>query len=174
MLPRRSTRISEKNKITLDSPDNLHPHAYMEECHQHQSRTLAGIKTKEDMVLDILKYRSKWKVFDLFPEAPRQFYEKCDVTGRVIALQIADNVKYKRMKIWWAILNGNVPLRMHIRRIWRMPMTISYLDKLQTMELYRCTGKLQRSMKYLNKLTRLRLDRCHGIDLSNLGKICVI
>ena len=169
MLPRRSTRISEKKKIALDSPDYLHQHTYMEECHPNQSRTLAGIKAMEDMVLDDVMHRSNWKVFVWFSDATQQFYEKSDVTGRVIALKIVDNVHHEREQILWAFRNGINVQGMHIRRRWCMPETISYLDQLQTMDLYRCTGKLPQSMNYLTKLTRLRLHHCHYIDLTNLG-----
>jgi len=160
----------------------------MEECYPKRSRTLTEIKMMEESVLLKLIDRSKWRSF---PSGPRQCYEKGGITDRVITLKIVDNTFYERLQLILAfrnhhhnnnynggggargILGGNggnhLPRMIGPRPMWRMTKDIAIMDKLQTIELYRCTGKLPRSMNYLTKLTRLRLDGCRDIDLSLLG-----
>mmetsp|Transcript_1070 Transcript_1070/g.1219 ORF Transcript_1070/g.1219 Transcript_1070/m.1219 type:complete len:882 (+) Transcript_1070:735-3380(+) len=167
------------------------PHPYMEVCYPKRARTLPEIQLMEGSVLRKLLDRSKWRSF---PSGPRQCYEKGGYAhnDRVITLKIVDNTFYERLQLILAFRNhhnhhhnalggGNgAPHGLHIqpgalprmigpRPMWRMTKDIAILDQLQTMELYRCTGKLPRSMNYLTKLRRLRLDGCRELDLSLLG-----
>ncbi|OEU12103.1 hypothetical protein FRACYDRAFT_244363 [Fragilariopsis cylindrus CCMP1102] len=110
---------------------------------------------------------------------------------RITHLKIIDNTFYERLQLILAFRNAAAanrnannrnnrnhdhleqlqlpPRILGPRPMWRMTKDIAILDQLQIMELYRCTGRLPKSMNYLNCLQRLQLDGCRNIDLSLLG-----
>jgi hypothetical protein len=118
---------------------------------------------------------------------------------RITHLKIIDNTFYERLQFILAFRyanrnannnrnnnnNNNNRQHHHVRQqqqqqqlpriiigprpMWRMTKDIAIMDQLQIIELYRCTGRLPKSMNYLNHLIRLQLDGCRNIDLSLLG-----
>ena len=97
---------------------------------------------------------------------------------RIIKLKIIDNTFYERLQLILAFrvaqhaataataanphpaaATPRIPAG-DPRPYWRMTKDIAILDQLESIELFRCTGILPKSMNHLIKLTRLQLDGC--------------
>ena len=90
---------------------------------------------------------------------------------RITALIIVDNTFVELLRLYLikkeaARVNHHtaptlprVP-SLHLRPYWIMTKDIAILDQLESIELFRCTGILPKSMNHLIKLTRLQLKDC--------------
>jgi hypothetical protein len=105
---------------------------------------------------------------------------------RITHLKIIDNTFYERLQLILAFRNAAAanrnannrnnrnhdhhdhllqlqlpPRILGPRPMWRMTKDIAILDQLQIMELYRCTGRLPKSMKMPRHFTyRMQLEEC--------------
>ena len=169
----------------------LLPHPYMQECYPRRSRTLNDIWKFENSVLKKIIGRSKWQSY---PQGPSQCYERQEQSSnnemrtastttttigsgssitfpaneeedrRITALIIVDNTFFERFRLHLAARAAPWVLAGDLRPYWRMPKDIAILDQLESIELFRCSGTLPKSMNHLIKLTRLHLDGCHRVS----------
>ena len=88
---------------------------------------------------------------------------------RITALNMGDNTFFERFRLHQMHI---VPMPVgiprvpsfHLRPYWIMTKDIAILDQLESIELFRCSGTLPKSMNHLTKLTRLHLDGCHRVS----------
>ena len=88
---------------------------------------------------------------------------------RITALNMGDNTFFERFRLHQMHI---VPMPVgiprvpsfHLRPYWTMTKDIAILDQLESIELFRCSGTLPKSMNHLTKLTRLHLDGCHRVS----------
>ena len=91
---------------------------------------------------------------------------------RITALNMGDNTFVELLRLYLIekeaarvnhhtapTLLPRVP-SLHLRPYWIMTKDIAILDQLESIELFRCTGILPKSMNHLIKLTRLQLKDC--------------
>ena len=132
-------------------------HPYMQECYPRSSRTLNNIRKNENSVLKKIIGRSNWQSY---PQGPSQCYVNEEEDRRITALNMGDNTFFERFRLHQmhiVPMPGGIPRvpSFHLRPYWTMTKDIAILDQLESIELFRCSGTLTKSMNHIIKLTRL-------------------